>query len=89
MYSVVVSRTFQKQFHSLQKPLQERIKNALKELETNPIQPRSGADIKSLKKTVPPKYRLRVGEYRIIYMVKDDVVHVIEVFKRGKGYQGV
>ena len=89
MHSVVVSRTFQKQFHSLQKTLQERIKNALKELEINPTQPRSGADIKPLKKTNPLKYRLRVGEYRIIYIVKDDAVHVIEVFKRGKGYHAI
>ena len=47
---------------------------------------RSGADIKPLKNTNPLKYRLRVGEYRIIYVVKDDAVPVIDVFKRGKGY---
>jgi len=46
MYSVLVSHTFQKQFHSLQKPLQKMIRNALNELEINPDQPRSGADIK-------------------------------------------
>ncbi len=45
MYPVIVSRTFQKQFHSLQKQLQKRIRNVLKELEIYPNQPRSGADI--------------------------------------------
>ena len=86
MYDVLVSRTFRKQFHLLQKKLQEGIKSALKELEINPNQPRSGADIKPLKKTRPQKYRMRVGEYRIIYLIEGGTVHVIEVFRRGRGY---
>ncbi|MGP8321559.1 MAG: type II toxin-antitoxin system RelE family toxin [Methanosarcinaceae archaeon] len=86
MYSVIVSRTFQKQFHFLQEQLQQRIRNALKELEINPNQPRSGADIKPLKSTKPQKHRLRVGDYRIIYMIEENTVYVIEVFKRNKGY---
>ncbi|KAF5411054.1 MAG: type II toxin-antitoxin system RelE/ParE family toxin [Euryarchaeota archaeon] len=86
MYTVIVSRTFQKQFHSLQDKLQERIKNALKELEINPNQPRAGADIKPLKKTKPQKHRLRVGGYRIIYLIEGKTVYVIEVFRRGRGY---
>ena len=86
MYHVVVSRTFQQQFQSLQKSLQERIRNALKELEIDPNQPRSGADIKPLKNTKPQKHRLRVGDHRIIYMIDGDKVYVIEVFKRSRGY---
>ena len=62
MYSVIVSRTFQKQFHSLQKQLQKRIRNALKELEINPDQPRTGAEINTLTITKPQKHRLRVGD---------------------------
>ncbi|MEA1869542.1 MAG: type II toxin-antitoxin system RelE/ParE family toxin [Euryarchaeota archaeon] len=86
MYIVIVSRTFRKQFRSLQKKLQERIKNALRELEINPNQPRPKADIKPLKKTMPQKHRIRVGEYRIIYLIEGSTVHVIEVFRRGRGY---
>ena len=86
MYSVIVSHTFQKQFHSLQKQMQKRIRDALKELEIDPTQPRSGADIKPLKSTKPQKHRLRVGDHRIIYMIKGDTVYVIEVFRRSRGY---
>lgn len=86
MYSVIVSRTFQRQFHSLQKQLQKRIKDALKELEIKPTQPRSGADIKPLTSTKPQKHRLRVGDYRIIYMIEGNTVYVIEVFRRSRGY---
>ncbi len=57
MYSVIVSRTFQKQFHSLQKQLQKRIRNVLKELEIDTNQPRSGADIKPLATLSPIQIR--------------------------------
>lgn len=83
MYSVIVSRTFQKQFHSQQKQLQKRIRYALKELEINPTQPKTGAEIKTLTIT---KHRLRVGDHRIIYMIEGNTVYVIEVFRRIGGY---
>ena len=70
-YKIFVSRTFQKQFISLEKSMQERIKSALKPLE-NPFRARSGADIKKLSQTHPTKYRLRIGIYRIIYFVENN-----------------
>jgi mRNA interferase RelE/StbE len=84
-YTILVSRTFQKQFHSLENNVQERIASALKTLKDDPFRPR-GADIKKLSRTEPTKYRLRVGNYRIIYAVEHKTVKVIEVFKREKGY---
>ncbi|MCK4310468.1 MAG: type II toxin-antitoxin system RelE/ParE family toxin [Methanomicrobia archaeon] len=86
-YKILVSRTFQKQFHSLENNVQERIASALKTLEDDPFRSRSGADIKKLSHTEPTKYRLRVGNYRIIYVVEHKTVKVIEVFKREKGYR--
>jgi mRNA-degrading endonuclease RelE of RelBE toxin-antitoxin system len=86
MYTVLVSDTFQKQFNDLQKDLQRRIKSALKELEKNPFKPRPGLDIKPLIGTEPQKHRLRVGDYRIIYLIEDTIVKVLEVFRRGRGY---
>ena len=87
MYTVLVSRTFQRQFNVLNNNLQLRIKSALKELEKDPYEPRPGADIKSIKDTKPQKYRIRVGDYRIIYRIESTIVKVIEVFKRGRGYR--
>lgn len=87
MWTVLVSRTFQKQFEALQKVLQERIKLALKKLEENPFKPRSGADIKPLVGTKPQKHRLRVGDYRIICLIEGNTVKIIEVFRRGREYQ--
>jgi len=85
-YTILVSKTFQKQFHSLENNVQERIISALKTLEDDPFHSRSGTDIKKLSHTEPTKYRLRVGNYRIIYTVEEKTIKVIEVFKRERGY---
>jgi mRNA interferase RelE/StbE len=86
MHSILISKSFQKEFRKLQKDLQDRIREALKKLEENPFDARSGADIKLLENTDPKKHRLRVGDYRIIYFVDGNTVKVLDVFHRGKGY---
>jgi len=87
MFNILVSRTFQKQFKTLPKSMQKRVKTALTELEDNPFDYRSGADIKELKNTKPQKHRIRVGDYRIVYLVDKKVIQVIEIFQRGRGYR--
>jgi mRNA interferase RelE/StbE len=87
MYKVLVSRTFQKQFYALSEDMRDRVKNGLKELEIDPLKPRPNADIKPLRGTNPQKYRLRVGDYRIVYCIEGNEVKVIELFKRGRGYR--
>ena len=88
MYQVLVSRTFQKQYNNVSKDLQMRIKKGLKELEEDPFNPRSGADIKPVKDTDPQKHRSRVGEYRLIYRIEGTEVKMIEISIRGRGYRG-
>ena len=88
-YTILVSRTFKKQVTSLEKNMQERIKSALKNLENDPFQTRSGTDIKKLSHTHPAKYRLRIGTYRIIYAVENKTVKVIEGFKRERDYRNL
>jgi mRNA-degrading endonuclease RelE of RelBE toxin-antitoxin system len=87
MHAVLVSRAFQKQFQVLDSDLQSRIRAALALLQEDPYTPRSGADIRPLTDTYPKKYRLRVGDYRIIYTVDAVTVKVIEVFARKHGYR--
>ena len=86
MYHVTVSETFQKQYSNVDKKLQKRIKEKLQNLKSDPFSSRSGADILPVKGTNPQKYRVRVGDYRIIYCVEKDTIKVIEMFPRGKGY---
>ena len=86
VYTVLVSRTFQKSFYELPKNAQDRIRKHLQELKEDPVTPRPHCDIKVLHDTDPRKYRLRVGDYRIIYLIEKQKVNVIELIKREVGY---
>ena len=79
MFQVLVSHTFQKQFNDLSKDMQKRIRKALNELGRDPINPRSGVDIKPLQDTNPQKHRIRVGEYRLIYRIEGTKIKMIEI----------
>lgn len=85
-YRVIVSRTFQKKFHHLQKRIQKLIRATLKELEKEPYKSRPKCDIKLLKDTRPKKYRLRISEYRVIYIIQNKHIKVIDLLKREIGY---
>ena len=87
MYEILLSKTFQKQFKTLDKLMQKRVINALLALEENPIEARSGANIKELKNTKPPKHRIRIGDYRIVYLIEKNTIKVIEIFLRGRDYR--
>lgn len=87
MRKVFGSETFQKQLKSVDKKLKKRIMDGLRNLGSDPYTPRTGADIIPVKGTDPQKYRLRVGDYRIVYVVEKDTVKVIEMFPRGRGYR--
>ncbi len=87
-YKILVSRTTVSQLTSLDATTKERIKAGMRPLEENPFQRRSGADIKKLVlSTEPPLYRLRVGDYRVIYCVVQEEVKVTEIIHRSKGYK--
>lgn len=86
IYSVVVSKTFQRKFYQLQKDFQNKIRNSLRELQNDPHTSRPACDVKALKDTHPKKYRLRIGDYRVIYVVEQKEVKVIDLLKREKGY---
>lgn len=87
-YRVLVSSTFARQFRKMPAQDRERIRKGLRRLEEDPFTPRPGADIRKLEGTAPPKYRLRVGDYRAVYAVEGGEVRAVEVFRRERGYRG-
>jgi len=66
----------------------ERLKSGIKNLEIDPLKSRSHSDIKKLKGTKKREdiYRLRVGDYRVIYTVEENTIFVLEIIHREKGY---
>ena len=85
-HKVLVSSTFAGAFAKLPKATQRRIRAALEKLAEDPLTPRPGLDVKRLKATKPTKHRLRVGDFRIIYVVDARTVKVLDVFARERGY---
>ena len=70
----------------LDKKVQTSIKEHLKTLSGDPYSKR--LDTKKLKGMIrkPDLFRLRVGEYRIIYFIRENEILVTDIIKRESGY---
>lgn len=89
-FEVLLSRTARRQMGAFPADVAGRIKRRMKVLEDRPTLSRPGADIRMLwGYDEPPMYRLRIGDYRILYFVMDDEVRVTEVLHRSKAYRGL
>lgn len=67
-----------KQVNKLQQPLKDRIRQAVEKLPDGDIVKLQGYST---------KYRLRVGDYRIIFDVSDDILTIGEILPRGEAYK--
>jgi len=80
-FRVVITDTGKKDLDSLEASLRTKLLQKLKLLETSPF-----PTIKSIKKIKIsrkiPLFRLRFGQYRIIYHVRHSVVYVFAVIHR-------
>ena len=87
-YRVLLSQTAVSQLSLLDNKQKERIKEALAQLEGDPFRKRSGSNIKKLvTPDEPPLFRLRIGDYRVIYFAIGSEVRVTEIIHRSKGYK--
>jgi|JI9StandDraft_1071089.scaffolds.fasta_scaffold61816_3 mRNA interferase RelE/StbE len=75
-YSVLLKKSAEKEFKSLQGNIQLKITDALIGLETNPFPTK----VKKLQNF--EGYRIRVGDYRILYTI-NSVKKIIEIFSIG------
>ena len=84
MYSVVFLETAWKELQRLPSPVQRRIERAIDALAEVPRPP-------ACTKLVGEEdlYRIRVGDYRVIYQLRDDrlLVVVVRVGPRGSVYR--
>ena len=83
MYKVVVEKQAQKQLAKISPPDYTKIVAALKDLAGDP----RPFGYKKLKGR--PGYRIRVGDYRIIYQVKDNIltVYILIIGHRREVYE--
>jgi mRNA interferase RelE/StbE len=80
--NTILSPQAAKYLNRLNEPDKSRIIKALKKLEAEPPQ----GDIKSL--TGKDGYRLRIGEHRALFDIKDNTIIIHTVAPRGQVYKG-
>jgi len=87
-YEIKLHREIAKTLAGMSPKIRSRLIEALRALQNDPFEARPGADIIRLRGTRGRQdlFRLRVGDYRAIYAVEDNVVYVTDLFHRGKGY---
>ena len=76
MYEVLLHPDAQKVYTNADKTLAKKIARCLQQLEQTPV---SHPNVKALKGDYAGYYRYRMGEYRVIYSVDDEIVQVIVV----------
>ena len=83
MYKILFTSKARKQINNLPRPVAKRIVEKIQDLAEDPF----SRDIKKLVDI--PLYRLRVGDYRIIFDIKADelVILVVKVGQRSNIYK--
>jgi mRNA interferase RelE/StbE len=73
VYNVSLSDEAKKFFENTTDKLQKRLDRCFEQLKINPyVHP----NIKPLKGKLAGYYRYRVGDYRVIYQVNEQIIHV-------------
>ena len=85
-YHIIIDQAAQKTLRRLPRDLQQRLGKALLVLETDP-RPQNSRQLAGYQDT----YRLRVGDWRIIYTIQDEklVITVIRIGSRGDVYRNL
>jgi len=84
-FTVRLTHSFQRDLESLPPPIQERVLEAIKRLETNPFDP--PLKIKKLKGKGIGQWRLEVWPYRVRYDVVEQEVVLYRVRHRKDIYR--
>ena len=85
-WQVIVERDADKNMSRLPKDVRARLRSALDRLAENPRHP----GVIKLQ-GYSELYRLRVGDWRIVFTIRDEqlIVIVVEVDSRGRVYRGI
>jgi mRNA interferase RelE/StbE len=74
-YNLIFKKQVKKFIEKQDKNLKNRLKEAFLNLGDNPYPTNDSLDIKKLKAC--SEYRLRIGKYRFIYQIEEDVLIII------------
>ncbi len=87
MFKIIVSNRARKSAKRLPKELKEKIVEILDVLENEPV-PADKYDVKKLK-GLPNTYRIRFGDWRIVYKVEfvERIIIIAKIEKRSRAYK--
>lgn len=76
VYRIEFTKSAKKEFDSLSTELQEKVLEALSFLSRNPF-----SDLLRVKrlKGAPSLYRLRIGDYRVVYEVRGNALTIVVI----------
>ena len=85
MYKIVEKASAQKALRRMQPEWAKRIRAKMRLIASNPY----GQHSQVTKLQGREGYRLRVGDYRVLYLIQDDelVICVLDVLPRGQAYK--
>ncbi len=78
MYTISIKPSALKEISKLPKPIIKKVENAIDNLAANP----RPDGVKKLKGTTENLYRIRIGNYRIVYII-DDVIRIVNISRVG------
>lgn len=86
---VVIERNVLDSLRALSPATKRRVKAGLAELSHDPNPPGPAGNIKRLDAPGfgEPVFRLRLGDYRAVFVVRGNEVRVLRVFHREEGYE--
>lgn len=72
----------------LSPPTRRKLRDAMRTLGDDPLAHASGLDVKELKtpESGPRAFRLRVGDWRVVYLLREREIQVLRIFHRRDGY---
>ncbi len=80
-YSIILKPSVEKDFRKLSDSMTERIFDCIEQLKTEPF-PRQAVKITGKE----PFYRIRIGDYRIIYSVDTQIKQIVIHYIRHRSY---
>lgn len=83
MSKILLTKRAEKDLQALPTPIAKRISAAIEDLATSGIQ---SSNIKKLK-TPFPGYRKRIGDYRLLFEVNEEVILIYRISKRSEAYK--
>jgi mRNA-degrading endonuclease RelE of RelBE toxin-antitoxin system len=79
-FQVVLTEHAIADLEEISREVREKVQRDLKNLQTSPLP--SGTQIKRLKGFRPPIYRLRSGNFRVLYRIREGEVTILRVIDR-------